>query len=50
MMFHAMRHVARLNREFRAISSQANGRRAGGPDVLRNVVTWLQSNYLEDKW
>ncbi len=50
MMFQAMRHVACVNREFRAISSQANRRRTGGADVLRNVVTWLQSNYLEDKW
>lgn len=46
--FHAMRHVARVNREIRALSSQPNRQRAGGPDVLRNVLTWLQSNYLED--
>lgn len=48
MTFHAMRHVARLNRELRVLSSEANRHRASGPHVLRNVVTWLQSSYLKD--
>jgi Ser/Thr protein kinase RdoA (MazF antagonist) len=50
MTFHAVRHVTRLNRELRALSSQPNRHRAGRPDVLRNVVTWLQHNYLENEW
>lgn len=48
MTFHAMRHVARLNRELRALTSEANRHRASGPHVLRNVVTWMQSSYLKD--
>jgi Ser/Thr protein kinase RdoA (MazF antagonist) len=48
MTFHAMRHVARLNRELRVLSSEAKRHRALGPHVLRNVVTWMQSSYLQD--
>jgi Ser/Thr protein kinase RdoA (MazF antagonist) len=49
MTFHAMRHVARVNREFRARDSEANYYRALGDRLLRTAVTWLQSNYLKDE-
>jgi Ser/Thr protein kinase RdoA (MazF antagonist) len=48
MTFHAMRHVARLNRELRVLSSETNRHRSQGPHVLRNVVKWMQSSYLKD--
>jgi Ser/Thr protein kinase RdoA (MazF antagonist) len=49
MTFHAMRHVARVNRELRARRSEANRSRVRGDGLLRNVLEWLQSNYLRDK-
>jgi Ser/Thr protein kinase RdoA (MazF antagonist) len=49
MTFHAMRHVARVNTEFRARRSEANRSRVRGDGLLRNVLEWLQSNYLKDK-
>ncbi len=49
MTFHAMRHVARVNREFRALGSEANRHLARGDRLLRTAVTWLQSNYLENE-
>jgi Ser/Thr protein kinase RdoA (MazF antagonist) len=49
MTFRAMRQVARVNREFRALNSETNRHRAVGPHMLRNVVTWLQTSYLKDK-
>jgi Ser/Thr protein kinase RdoA (MazF antagonist) len=47
MTFHAMRHVARLNTEFRARRSEANRSRVRGDGLLRNVLEWLQGNYLK---
>ncbi len=47
MAFHAMRHVARANREFRAMGSQNNRHRADGARLLHAPVTWLQRHYLE---
>jgi hypothetical protein len=49
MTFHAMRHVARVNTEFRARRLEANRSRVRGDGLLRNVLEWLQSNYLKDK-
>ena len=49
MTFHAMRHVARVNREFRALGSEVNRHRSRGDRLLRTAVTWLESNYLEDE-
>ena len=49
MTFHAMRYVARVNRELRALSSEANRHRAQGPHLLHTAVTWLRSNYLKDE-
>jgi Ser/Thr protein kinase RdoA (MazF antagonist) len=49
MTFHAMRHVARVNTEFRARRSEANRSRVRGDGLLRNVLEWLQGNYLKDE-
>ncbi len=48
MTFHAMRRVAAVNREFRALGSEANRHRAREPRLLRDALTWLRSNYLKD--
>ncbi len=47
MTFHAMRHVAFVNRELRAMGSVANRHRAGDPHLLRDRVNWLRRHYLE---
>ena len=48
MTFHAMRHVARVNRELRAMGSQNNRHRARGPHLLRDRLDWLRRHYLKD--
>ena len=49
MTFHAMRHVARANREFQAMGSQDNRHRARGAHLLRTPVTWLRRHYLKSE-
>lgn len=48
MTFHAMRRVARVNRELRALGSEANRHRDQGPLVLY-APKWIQNNYLKDE-
>ncbi len=47
MTFHAMRHVARVNRELRVMGSQHDRHRARDPHLLRERVDWLRKHYLE---
>ncbi len=47
MTFQAIRHVARVNRELRAMGSQDNRHRARAPHVLRERLDWLRSHYLK---
>ncbi len=47
MTFHAMRHVAHVNREIRATNSEANRHRVRDPHLLRDRLNWLRRHYLE---